>query len=212
MVFFRTQTHRKSHITDPDTLSATIEIQEPVYHKTPLPRTQLANAFLIYICGSLAQLSILPFINQVKIPHVPLFLPYLNPVISSLVRWRLSAETSAKLDFTSDSWYASIDSITLLIRQELIQGSLYNISSAITCLHWNRLSDRIGRKPVLMIAMAGMATCVPLLGASRTFLGLVARFVTSAVCILFACGNGDIRHQPLSLRSYGWQFGWVPIV
>ncbi|KAF8637710.1 hypothetical protein AX17_002632, partial [Amanita inopinata Kibby_2008] len=53
--------------------------------------------------------------------------------------------------------------------------SLYRISTALTVLHWSRLSDQIGRKPVLMIAVAAIAIFMSFLGLSRTFSGLVVR-------------------------------------
>jgi len=55
-----------------------------------------------------------------------------------------------------------------------LSESIYNVSTAITLLQWSRLSDKIGRKPILLITVAAVAICMPFLGLSRTFLGLVA--------------------------------------
>ena len=52
---------------------------------------------------------------------------------------------------------------------------------AITVLHWNRLSDRLGRKPVLLMGMFGSVASILCLGLSRTFLGLVARYAVRSV-------------------------------
>ncbi|KAG1787277.1 major facilitator superfamily domain-containing protein [Suillus plorans] len=52
--------------------------------------------------------------------------------------------------------------------------SLFFVGQALTVLKWARLSDRIGRKPVLVIGLSG--TCISMLcfGLSTTFFGLVA--------------------------------------
>ncbi|KAG0707245.1 MFS general substrate transporter [Suillus ampliporus] len=51
--------------------------------------------------------------------------------------------------------------------------SLFFVTQALTVLRWNRLSDRIGRKPVLSIGLFG--TCISMLcfGLSTTFWTLV---------------------------------------
>lgn len=43
----------------------------------------------------------------------------------------------------------------------------------MTVLHWSRLSDRIGRKPVLCIGLAGITVSMLLVGLSRSFWVLV---------------------------------------
>jgi hypothetical protein len=57
----------------------------------------------------------------------------------------------------------------------------------------------------MLITVAAIAICMPFLGLSRTFLGLVARFVASIGSALFASDNGDLRRQPLCPRSFGQQ-------
>ena len=47
-------------------------------------------------------------------------------------------------------------------------------------LHWSRVSDRIGRKPVLLIGMAGLCVSMICFGLSTTYLGLVLRCALSA--------------------------------
>lgn len=55
----------------------------------------------------------------------------------------------------------------------LIQ-SLFFATEALTVLHWSRLSDHIGRKPVLLIGLSGCCMSMILFGLSRTFWTLVA--------------------------------------
>ncbi|EGO19011.1 hypothetical protein SERLADRAFT_443553 [Serpula lacrymans var. lacrymans S7.9] len=51
--------------------------------------------------------------------------------------------------------------------------SLFSIAQAMTVLQWNRLSDRIGRKPVLLIGLMGLCGSMFAFGLSRTFMSLV---------------------------------------
>ncbi|KAG2068034.1 MFS transporter [Suillus decipiens] len=51
--------------------------------------------------------------------------------------------------------------------------SLFFVAQTLTILRWSQLSDRIGRKPVLLVGLSG--TCISMLcfGLSTTFWGLV---------------------------------------
>ncbi|KAH9955872.1 MFS general substrate transporter [Russula dissimulans] len=51
--------------------------------------------------------------------------------------------------------------------------SLHFLSEAITAFYWNRLSDHIGRKPVLLACLAGTAVSMVLFGLSRSFGAIV---------------------------------------
>jgi MFS family permease len=53
--------------------------------------------------------------------------------------------------------------------------SLYFIGEATTVLQWGRLSDIIGRKPVLLRGILGLVVATILCGLSRTFWALAAR-------------------------------------
>ncbi|TCD61847.1 hypothetical protein EIP91_007837 [Steccherinum ochraceum] len=54
----------------------------------------------------------------------------------------------------------------------LIQ-SLFFATEALFVLQWSMLSDRIGRKPVLLTGMAGLCISMICFGLSKTFMGLV---------------------------------------
>ncbi|KAG2075781.1 MFS general substrate transporter [Suillus decipiens] len=64
--------------------------------------------------------------------------------------------------------------------------SLFFVAQTLTVLKWSQLSDRIGRKPVLLVGLSG--TCISMLcfGLSTTFWGLVIS--------RFMCGvlNGNV--------------------
>ncbi|KAG2155857.1 uncharacterized protein EDB93DRAFT_1101638 [Suillus bovinus] len=51
--------------------------------------------------------------------------------------------------------------------------SLFFVGQALTVLRWARLSDRIGRKPVLVIGLSGACLSILCFGLSTTFWGLV---------------------------------------
>ncbi|KAI0091365.1 member of major facilitator multidrug-resistance DHA1 sub-family [Irpex rosettiformis] len=51
--------------------------------------------------------------------------------------------------------------------------SIFFATQAMTVLHWSRLSDHIGRKPVIMNGLLGLSLSMYCLGLSRTFWGAV---------------------------------------
>ncbi|OAX35437.1 MFS general substrate transporter [Rhizopogon vinicolor AM-OR11-026] len=64
--------------------------------------------------------------------------------------------------------------------------SLFFATEALTVLYWSRTSDRIGRKPVLLVGIFGLSLSMFCFGLSKTFWGLVlSRCITGAL-------NGNI--------------------
>ncbi|RXW25538.1 hypothetical protein EST38_g331 [Candolleomyces aberdarensis] len=51
--------------------------------------------------------------------------------------------------------------------------SIFFLTQAFTVLHWARLSDTIGRKPVILVGLFGLTVSMYCFGLSRTFWGLV---------------------------------------
>ncbi|KAF8867875.1 major facilitator superfamily domain-containing protein [Infundibulicybe gibba] len=97
----------------------------------------------------------------------------------------------------------------------LIQ-SLFFLTEAIAVMQWSRLSDRIGRKPVLLFGLVGASLSTLLFGLSRTFWTLV---ISRCLCGLLN-GNtgvmgsamGDLtdssnRAQAFSFLSMIWATG-----
>ncbi|KAJ3568782.1 hypothetical protein NP233_g5486 [Leucocoprinus birnbaumii] len=64
--------------------------------------------------------------------------------------------------------------------------SLFFATEALTVLHWGRLSDRIGRKPVILIGLIGICFSMLFFGLSRSFWTLV---VSRCLCGLL---NGNV--------------------
>jgi MFS family permease len=54
--------------------------------------------------------------------------------------------------------------------------SLFFATQAMTVLHWSRLSDIVGRKPVLLIGLFCLSSSMCCFGLSTTYWGLVIRF------------------------------------
>jgi MFS family permease len=55
--------------------------------------------------------------------------------------------------------------------------SLYFAAQAVTVLQWSRLSDKVGRKPVLLCGLLGTTVSSLLFGLSSSFSALVFRCV-----------------------------------
>ncbi|KAF8920738.1 major facilitator superfamily domain-containing protein [Mucidula mucida] len=54
-----------------------------------------------------------------------------------------------------------------------LMQSLFFLTQACTVLHWSRLSDRVGRKPVILLGLCGLSLSMYCFGLSKTFWGLV---------------------------------------
>ncbi|KAH6909200.1 major facilitator superfamily domain-containing protein, partial [Coprinopsis sp. MPI-PUGE-AT-0042] len=54
-----------------------------------------------------------------------------------------------------------------------LMHSIFFLTQALTVLHWSRLSDSIGRKPVILIGLSGLSISMYSFGLSKTFWGLV---------------------------------------
>ncbi|KAJ7589891.1 major facilitator superfamily transporter [Mycena floridula] len=122
--------------------------------------------------------------------------PYINQLVSEL--------DIVKGDEKKTGYYAG-----------LIE-SLFFVTEALTVLQWSRMSDYIGRKPVILIGLLGTTISMLLFGLSRTFWALViSRCLTGLLN-----GNvgvmkslvGDLtdstnRARGISLLPVVWSFG-----
>ncbi|TFK35557.1 member of major facilitator superfamily multidrug-resistance, DHA1 sub-family [Crucibulum laeve] len=54
-----------------------------------------------------------------------------------------------------------------------LMQSIFFLTQAFTVLHWSRISDRVGRKPVILTGLLGLSISMYCFGLSRTFWGLV---------------------------------------
>ncbi|EGF99296.1 uncharacterized protein MELLADRAFT_94769 [Melampsora larici-populina 98AG31] len=64
------------------------------------------------------------------------------------------------------------------IRLVRISEGLFAVAQLCTAMFWGRLSDRVGRKPEMLIGLFGMAISVIAFGLQKTYLGLIiSRFI-----------------------------------
>ncbi|KAF5358825.1 hypothetical protein D9758_008562 [Tetrapyrgos nigripes] len=56
-----------------------------------------------------------------------------------------------------------------------LMQSLFFFTQALTVMHWSRISDKIGRKPVILTGLFGLSLSMYCFGLSKTFWGLVLR-------------------------------------
>jgi MFS family permease len=94
--------------------------------------------------------------------------------------------------------------------------SLFFITQALTVLKWSRLSDRIGRKPVLRIGLFGTGLSILCFGLSTSFWSLV---ISRSICGMLNGNSGVMKSvmgeltdstnmaQGFALISITWCFG-----
>ncbi|KAG1872313.1 MFS general substrate transporter [Suillus subalutaceus] len=90
--------------------------------------------------------------------------------------------------------------------------SLFFVGQALTVLRWARLSDRIGRKPVLVIGLSGICISMLCFGLSTTFWGLV---VSRCMCG-FLNGNNVVMKTMMGeltdSTNMAQGFALIPII
>ncbi|KIJ19141.1 hypothetical protein PAXINDRAFT_109683 [Paxillus involutus ATCC 200175] len=89
--------------------------------------------------------------------------------------------------------------------------SLFFATQAMTTLQWSRASDRVGRKPVLLLSISGVSLSMLCFGLSRTFTTLVlSHCITGALN-----GSAGVMKSMLgeltdsTNRTHG--FAWFPL-
>jgi MFS family permease len=55
----------------------------------------------------------------------------------------------------------------------LLQQSIFFATQALTVMYWSRISDYLGRKPIILIGLAGLSLSMFCFGLSKTFWSLV---------------------------------------
>lgn len=82
--------------------------------------------------------------------------------------------------------------------QQYLRVSLYYFAEAITVIQWSRLSDKLGRKPVLLCGLISTSVSSVLFGLSRSLWAVVFRQASSAPI-----------WSVVSLIEFGWPlFEW----
>ncbi|KAG2127825.1 MFS general substrate transporter [Suillus cothurnatus] len=90
--------------------------------------------------------------------------------------------------------------------------SLFFVAQALTVLRWSRLSDRIGRKPVLVIGLSGACISMLCFGLSTTFWGLV---ISRCMCGFLNGNVGTMKTMMGELTdstNMAQAFAMIPVV
>ncbi|KAG1740067.1 MFS general substrate transporter [Suillus lakei] len=90
--------------------------------------------------------------------------------------------------------------------------SLFFVTQALTVLKWSRLSDRIGRKPVLMIGLFGVGLSMLCFGLSTSFWTLV---VSRCICGMLNGNSGVMKSMIGELTdstNMAQGFALIPII
>ncbi|KAG1742248.1 MFS multidrug-resistance DHA1 sub-family [Suillus paluster] len=99
-----------------------------------------------------------------------------------------------------------------------ILQSSYWAAQALTIFHWSQLSDHIGRRPVILIALFAISVSMFSFGLSKTYLGLV---VSRAICGALNGSSGVIKSMVMDItdatnmpKAYGymplpWTIGFI---
>lgn len=157
--------------------------QGPV-KRTPLPWFQIFIVLFLQLAEPLTSQVIYPFLPQVR--AITNFRIVFTQYNEQLVR---------EIGITHGDEAAVGHYVGLLVLQYnscfcatcysrvFPQQSLFFLTQAMTVLHWSRLSDLVGRKPVILVGLIGLSTSMYCFGLSKTFWGLVLRYVSKALRI-----------------------------
>ncbi|KAG2359962.1 major facilitator superfamily domain-containing protein [Suillus spraguei] len=72
------------------------------------------------------------------------------------------------------------------------------VTQTLTILYWSQLSDRIGRKPLILMALFAIASTTLSFGLSRSFLGLL---VSRVICGAFDAQNGLVKNSLMDITD-----------
>jgi MFS family permease len=92
-----------------------------------------------------------------------------------------------------------------------ILESSYYAAHVLTVFHWSRLSDHIGRKPVILIALSAISLSMLSFGLSKTFLGLMVSLVVGGA---FDGSNSVIKSMVIDITdvtNMPKAYGYIPI-
>ncbi|KAG2069717.1 MFS multidrug-resistance DHA1 sub-family [Suillus decipiens] len=79
----------------------------------------------------------------------------------------------------------------------ILRSSSY-VAQTLTILYWSQLSDGIGRKPLILMALFAIASTMLSFGLSRTFLGLL---VSRIICGAFDAQNSIIKNLLIDITD-----------
>lgn len=115
------------------------------------------------------------------------------------------------LPFYAEKFQASPDVVTLVM-------AVYSLAQLFSAPLWGRLSDRIGRRPVLLVSMAGAALSYVWLGlaeelwtlfAARAFCGAMAGNISAAFAYVADVTGPEDRARGMGLIGAAYGLGFI---
>jgi DHA1 family tetracycline resistance protein-like MFS transporter len=115
------------------------------------------------------------------------------------------------LPFYAEQFQASPDVVTLVM-------AIYSLAQLFSAPLWGRLSDRIGRRPVLLVSMAGAALSYVWLGladelwtlfAARAFCGAMAGNLSAAFAYVADITGPENRARGMGLIGAAYGLGFI---
>lgn len=89
----------------------------------------------------------------------------------------------------------------------------FSFAQFLFCIHWGRLSDRIGRKPVLLIGLVGTAATMIMFGFAKNFYtALAARTCAGALNGNIAVLQTVVGESVTERRHQGLAFATLPLL
>lgn len=176
----------ESIASSPRTLQGSIDEETPLLYETSKP-----------VPKSITPLPKLQLFNLMLLQMAePITSQCITPFVNQLVR---------ELDITGG------DERKVGYYVGLIQSCFY-ATQAIFCLQWSMASDRLGRKPVLLVGLSGLCLSMILFGLSTTFWALVV----SRCLVGLLNGNSGVMKSMIGeitdSTNMAQAFAWLPIV
>lgn len=115
------------------------------------------------------------------------------------------------LPFYAEKFHATPDVVTLVL-------ATYSLAQLLSAPLWGRLSDRIGRRPVLLVSLAGAAASYVWLGfaealwtlfAARAFCGIMAGNISAAFAYVADVTDAKNRTRGMGLIGAAYGLGFI---
>jgi len=146
----------------------------------------------------LSQIAIIVLLRFCETASISVVFPFLNELLTSVTGG----------DEKKVGYYAGL------------MDAIRQLTSLVTVMFWSRMSDHVGRKPILLLGMLALVISNLSFGLSRTFWALVV-----SRCIFTAFNSNYWRHKERCWRDYrsnqyggcicsaspflgNWQFIW----
>ncbi|KAF8325457.1 MFS general substrate transporter [Cantharellus anzutake] len=186
--------------------------------RSPLPALQLATVYFVLICEPLSASVIFPFIakavNEMGVTRGTS--PQQGTMSASLYGTHVATlHIPAHASLPVRNQRSFLHKVGIFRTLELTLTSTFSYKGCCV-LQWGRLSDRIGRKPVLMIGLMGLTVSMLSFGLSKSFTSLIiSRAIAGMLSgnigvtktMISELSDGSNRAVAFSLLPIAWTIG-----